>query len=387
MKFLSRRTLYVVIAIVVVLVAIRALLPVAIKTWANKKLDEAPQYRGHIADVDLHLYRGAYQIEGVTVTKVTGEVPVPFFKAPLIDVSIAWRALLDGSFVAEFDIWQPEINFVDGRTEADTQTGGSLEAWQNIIQDLTPVRIDRFSVHDGSLHFRNFNSTPSVNVYLNNIDAEARNLTNSRDLSDTLVASVRGTAMAMNDAALEFELKVDPYQSQPTFDLDTRMESLPVAHIDELIRAYAPFDLEAGSLTIASEIAASKGAITGYVTPILHHVEVFRWKEDVVKDKDNIFRVLWESVVGLFSELLENQPQDQIATRVPIAGEFTDPQTDVFVTIGGIFRNAFIEAYKSRLEGSVSLEDAEAEENKKEESEDRDDADDEKKPRPKSDLR
>ncbi len=387
MKFLSRRTLFVVIAIVAVLVAIRAVLPYAIKTWANKKLDEAPQYRGHITDVDLHLYRGAYRIEGVTVTKVTGEVPVPFFEAPLIDVSIAWRALLDGSFVAEFDIWEPQLNFVDGKTAADTQTGGSVEAWQNIIEDLTPVRIDRFSVHNGSLHFRNFSSTPKVNVYLNRIDAEARNLTNSRDLSDTLVASVRGTARAMDDALLEFDLKVDPYQAQPTFDLNTRMESLPVAHIDALIRAYAPFDLEAGSLTVASEIAASEGTITGYVKPILHHVEVFQWKEDVVEDEDNIFRVLWESVVGLFAELLENQPQDQIATRVPVDGEFTDPEADVFATIGGIFRNAFIEAYQSRLEGSVSLDDAEAEEQKDTESEAEDDKDKEDKPRRKSGLR
>ncbi|MGE5440293.1 MAG: hypothetical protein ACM3UR_10575, partial [Bacteroidota bacterium] len=64
---ISRTTLIVVIVIVVLLVAIRIALPHVIKYEVNKKLNELPDYTGHIDDVDLHIYRGAYAINGVEI--------------------------------------------------------------------------------------------------------------------------------------------------------------------------------------------------------------------------------------------------------------------------------------------------------------------------------
>src|SRR5207237_1314919 len=61
----------------------------------------------------MHLWRGAYQIHHVEVVKTTGHVPVPLFSAPLIDLSVQWRALFDGAFVGNIDFFDPKMNFVN----------------------------------------------------------------------------------------------------------------------------------------------------------------------------------------------------------------------------------------------------------------------------------
>ncbi len=58
----------------------------------NDKLADMGDYRGQITDVTWRL-AGAYRINGLKIVKVDGKVPVPFVKAPLIDLSVSWHSL------------------------------------------------------------------------------------------------------------------------------------------------------------------------------------------------------------------------------------------------------------------------------------------------------
>ena len=55
-------------------------------------------YRGHIGDIDLAWWRGAYRINDLRIVKTSGDVPIPLLEAPLIDISVSgpplWRCLL-----------------------------------------------------------------------------------------------------------------------------------------------------------------------------------------------------------------------------------------------------------------------------------------------------
>jgi hypothetical protein len=57
----------------------RAILPWAVRGYVNRTLDRNSLYQGTIGTVQIHLWRGAYSIEDVRITKTTGDVPVPFF--------------------------------------------------------------------------------------------------------------------------------------------------------------------------------------------------------------------------------------------------------------------------------------------------------------------
>ena len=44
-------------------------------------------------DIDIALIRGAYTIDSITLDKINDKVPVPFFVAKTIDISVEWDAL------------------------------------------------------------------------------------------------------------------------------------------------------------------------------------------------------------------------------------------------------------------------------------------------------
>lgn len=350
----KRKLLIAIVVLVVLLIALRIALPSIVQRYVNDKLDESPEYAGQVGDVDIALIRGAYSIENVEIIKTEGEVPVPLFAASEVEFSLLWKALFNGAVVGEVELHSPIINIVDSENEENKQTGDNGNFAQ-IADDLFPLLIDQIQIHKGQFHFQNFESQPPVDIYLSDIEAVARNISNSEALTDSPIAQAELTALAMDTSDLAASAAVDTSREEPTFDLNLQLLSLPMSHLDPFIKAYAPFDIEAGTLDVATELAARDGLLEGYVKPIIYGLEVFKWSEDIEEDRDNPFRALWEGLVGAIAELLENQPRDQLATNIPLEGDLNDPDTNVIVTVVNILRNAFVEAFQANLENSISL--------------------------------
>src|SRR5438105_5754281 len=109
MKSLVKRWwFWLIIVVAVAFVIVHIYLAIWVRDYVNRKLSEIPDYRAHVEDVTLHLWRGAYQIHHIKIEKTSGRVPVPFFSAPLVDLSVEWKALFNGSFVGEIDFHRPE---------------------------------------------------------------------------------------------------------------------------------------------------------------------------------------------------------------------------------------------------------------------------------------
>src|SRR5688572_25961890 len=108
-------------AVLLLLVGGRIALPEVVERYANQKLATLHGYDGLVGDIDIHLWRGAYSIDDIVIVKTGASRPVPFFRAPRLDLSVEWRSLLRGSVVAEAQFLSPELNLVQGRTDADSQ--------------------------------------------------------------------------------------------------------------------------------------------------------------------------------------------------------------------------------------------------------------------------
>lgn len=346
----TRKTLIVIGVLIVLIIAIRIALPYIIKDLVNKELDSIPGYSGHIVDVDLSIIRGAYQIEGVELVKTDGDNEVPFFSSPLLDFSVEWKALFEGSLVGEIAIYDPKLNFVTGPSEEKSQTSID-KSWQETVRDLFPLRINRFEVINGEIHYRDFHSDPKVDIFIEKLNILATNLTNSEDLSQTLVANLRASGVAMQSGSLEVNCKIDPYAQKPTFDLDLSIAGLQLTKLNNFLKAYGNFDVQGGTFGLYGEFAASEGNFEGYIKPLFKDLRVITWKED----HKNVFEFAWEAVVGLVAEIFENQPKDQVATRVPVKGSFENPEPDVWSTIGELIKNAFIEALLPGIEQRINL--------------------------------
>src|SRR5262249_42203005 len=151
--------------LIVLLIIARLELPHFVRWYVIRTIDRNPIYDGHVGEIDIHLWRGAYTIKEVRLVKTTGVVPVPLFAAKQVDLAIQWNALIHRKVVGRIVMDEPELNFVDAKSDAQTQTGGS-GPWLQIIKDLFPFKINECLIRNGSIHLRAFDRNPPVDVYL-----------------------------------------------------------------------------------------------------------------------------------------------------------------------------------------------------------------------------
>ena len=68
-------------AVILLLVAVRLALPSIVLHQVNSRLMALEAYDGHVDDIDLALWRGAYRIDGIRIVKTGAKHPTPFFSA------------------------------------------------------------------------------------------------------------------------------------------------------------------------------------------------------------------------------------------------------------------------------------------------------------------
>lgn len=352
-RIFVRMNIQIILVVVALLAGLRVALPFLVKWYVNKTLDEMPEYDGRIGDVDMKLWRGAYEIESVDIVKTNGDIPVPFFSSKRVEFSVEWKALFEGALVGEILFQSPVVNFVHGPSE-ETQQVGVDRPWLDVIKKLFPLDINRFEVRNGSVHYRDFHSHPRIDLEIDRIAMLATNLTNSHKLSRTLVANIHFTGRAFEESGLKIETKLDPSTERATFDMDFQMEPVPLTKLNDFTRAYGNFDFEKGTLSVAAELAASDGKLKGYVKPLFDDVSVVNFKED----SKNPLQLAWEGVVGGVLRLFRNQPRDRLATKIPIEGHFDNPKAALLPAIGNVLKNEFIRAYQGDVENIINLGDA-----------------------------
>ncbi|PWU02862.1 MAG: hypothetical protein C5B52_04450 [Bacteroidetes bacterium] len=337
--------------LILALIIFRLLLPGIVLRWVNRELTKIPGYEGHVDDIDIALIRGAYKIKGIELNKTGGKIPVPFFAADIIDLSVEWRALFHGRIVGKIIVEHPTLNFVSGPTEATKQTKISHD-WIDVVDDLMPLKLNRFEIFDGEIHYRDFHSSPKVNIYCKNVHILAQNLSNVNKDKELLPSTADASADVYGGHAT-LNMKLDALNRTPTFDAKAEMVGLDITNLNNFIDAYANLDVKQGTISIYTEAAAKNGKIIGYTKPIIKDLKVVNWE----KDKDKPLKIIWEAIVGAVAWVFKNHEKDQIATKAVFEGSLKDPKVDVWYLIGQILYNAFVQALFPALENSVNIHD------------------------------
>ena len=340
----SRISLGILLGIAALLIAARVAAPSWIERKINARLDRIGDYHGHVEDVSLHLWRGAYELHELTIEKTSGKVPVPLLSAPLVDLSVSWRALFDGGIVATVSFENPQLSLVDGSGGADTQVGTGVD-WRQTLEDLLPIRLDEVRINNGVVEFRNFISDPPVDLHATAVNAVVTNLTNVRS-ADKRPAEFRATAQILEDAPLQAEAHFDPFGQFDDFSFDVKVDNMQLPKLNNLLRAYLTVDVKSGRGDFVMQLDAKQGQLSGYAKPLLRDLDVIDWK----KDRKDPLKLAWKVVAATFFGVFKNHGADQFGTRIPIEGRIDDPQLSTLAAIRGILQNAFVKAFEPEFE-------------------------------------
>jgi hypothetical protein len=352
----KRKKLYIILgSILVLLIAVRLLLPTIVLHYANKTLSRMNGYYGHVNDIDIDLYRGAYQMDSIYINKrdsATGK-QTPFFSSRTVDLSIEWKALWDGALVGELEFYSPRLIFTKDKAEPG-QVAKDTNDFRKILKKFMPLKVNRFLVTKGSIHYVDHSASPKVDIALHNAYILALNLKNTVDKKEKLPSDVIARA-TVYEGSLNMKMKLDPLADQATFDLNAEMKGCNLVLLNDFFKAYGKFDVSKGSLGLYTEFAASKGKFKGYVKPIVKDLEV-KGTED---RNDKFLQKAKETVIDAAATVLKNPKKDQVATKIPIEGTFGNADIGGWEAVIEVLRNAFIEALMPSVDNEIDISSAE----------------------------
>ncbi|WP_028663666.1 DUF748 domain-containing protein [Runella zeae] len=334
-----------------ILVIIRLLLPYIVLHYANKNLAAMSGYYGHISDIDLSLYRGAYQIKEIFLNKVDdkSQQQTEFFKAQKVDLAIQWKPLFKRRIVGQLVFEKPTLIFTKNKIELEDVQRDSSD-FRKILKDFMPLQVNLFEIRQGSIHYVDPYVSPKVDISLEDTYVLAQNLTNAEEKDNDLPATVSARAKAY-EGSMVLNMKLDPLAYDATFDLNAEIKNSNLVLLNDFFKAYGRFDVSQGNLGLYTEFAANEGKFKGYVKPIIKDLEILG-RED---KKDSFFQKLWEGIADGVGDVLENPKKEQVATKLAMEGSFEKPRIRTLDAVFELLRNAFIRALVPSVDHQITL--------------------------------
>lgn len=351
---LLRNKIFLGVAILLILLlCLRLALPTLVENYVNRQLQNLNAYTGHVDDIHIALWRGAYEIENIVIEKKTAKRNEPFLNADRLELAIQWRALLHGSLVGKAHFYHAQLNFIQSEDSSQRQLGNENN-WNDALQKLFPFTFNEITGDNCVVRFRAPGIERQQALVLHDIHFSLRNLTNALPADDQRAfASFDLQGRALGQGALRIDGKLNPAVAAPTFEVAAELKEVSLPELNPWLDTYAGVNAESGLFSVFTEFAAAEGKFKGYVKPIAKEIKVVTPPEK----KGNILNRAWTGVVQLAATLFKNHPHDQLATQIPFSGSIDNPDADVWMTIVNILRNAFVNAFSNSLERSVNLKD------------------------------
>lgn len=347
---LKKKRYIIPVTLILILIALRLYLPVIVKDNVNKVLAEIPGYYGQVEDIDISLIRGAYVINGMYLNKINAKTQIPFLKFPKTDISIEWKSLFSGHIVSEIIMSNPEIIYVQ-EDQSIAATEPDVDDWTKALTDLVPIDINHLTINNGKLAYVELNTDPNIDLQFNTLYLKADNLRNVKENERVLPSPITATAISIGGGEVKLNGNVNIVKEIPDMDVSFSLENADVKALNPFTRHYSGIDFEEGQFGLYSEIAIADGYFKGYMKPLLKNSKL------IGKD-DGVLGVIWEGFVGFFKFVLKNQNTDTIATKIPMEGDLNNIKSGILPTIGGIFKNAWISAFKGEIDDEIEYKDA-----------------------------
>jgi hypothetical protein len=336
--------------LIILIIMARLFLSYFVLNYIIRQVNRIPEYRVKIADLDMHLWRGSYTLQNIELWKVNAKLPVPFFRAEIIDFSIQWAAIFHGRFVAKVNVENPILNFVTDPNDRNEQLSID-DYWLTIVKSLFPLNINRLDVHKGIIYFRSYRGKPPFVISVKNIEFFIENMQKIKQKSVLLSSTFSFVGEPNGGGKMKVSGKYNPFNKQPTFDLKAAIGPLRISKISPLLKHYIDIKVVGGTFSLYGEAAAANGVIKGYAKPFLKNLKI------ADTDNNNPLEAIYEGLVAGVAKILEDSETKTIATKINLSGRIDDPDTSILSIIGYLLRHAFIQALIPQVDNSIKIQD------------------------------
>jgi hypothetical protein len=193
----ARLTLWLTVAFaccLAILFAVSYLLDPTIRSWAERNMNARLKgYETRLGGAHLNIVNGTLTLRNLTlIQKAHSQWPVAHF--PIFSLAIQWRDLFTGHVVADLSLFHPRlhINLIQLRTEYADKVPLSKKGWQDAVESIYPFKINRFTVDDGDVVYRD--ADPNRPLRLEHLYITADNIRNTRSVATAYPSPIQAEA-------------------------------------------------------------------------------------------------------------------------------------------------------------------------------------------------
>jgi len=258
-----------------------------------------------------------------------------------------WKWLLRGKLRAAASIYKGNLVLRETKGKAGTATIPDLS---KIVTQLAPAQLHRVQVRSSEFTyiFRNEKDEKGKEqqaaegrstipkLWIHDVEATIENLATRPEYAEGATTFAM-TAVLNKSGKTTLFATADPLAKGITFAGQMAIEGFDLKDAYNLVDSKSDIAFGKGTLDLLARFGCKAGKLTGAVQPVIKNAEVKAAKEDFgTKVK------AWAANLGV--DLLSDRVpgRNAVSTVVPIEGSLTDPQIQLWPTIFGVFRNAFV---------------------------------------------
>jgi hypothetical protein len=337
-----------------ILVALIIILRLILDPLANHEtraaLDKLDGFKGDFQRVHVTVFGPGYDITHLKLIAVPAGVDKedvadnpPLIYVDRLHVGIDWRALLHFKLQASLRLTDPKFTIAPSKTPSSPNKKAPDLSDQ--LEKITALKVDRIEIVGGEVLFHERAGTHEQQLWLHHLELTAQNLATRPALAHGRAATVSAHGVLGRSGDLDLFVSADPFSSPLSFAGQLSEKGLRASELYEFIEPKTHLQAGKGTIDVFAEFVSKDGILSGGVKPVLKNIEV-RPTEAGVWDRmkawlaDKAVRVASDRVPG----------RDAVATTVPLKGKLTDPDIQLWPTVLGVVRNAFVQGLASGFE-------------------------------------
>jgi hypothetical protein len=291
------------LALAVVAFVVIMVVPIVALRFVNGVLATSPDYHASADDLDLLPLDGAVAVDGIRFVRLEVPDASPFLEIQRVIVTPHLGAMLHGDRIVDIVLEAPKLTYVVGPTAATSQTGIDPE-WVAAVLRQYPATVDHLRIVSGTVSYHDVSASPDVVLSLTGLDVIGTNLANLTHVPEEKFAHLTAKGDVLESGALELHMDLAPYQHAPTFTLHADVRHVPLVRMNNALRAYGNFDVQAGTASVAIAMTAADGGYSGKVDPVLTDVKVVQLSKEPELEKHPL-RFAWEALIGTAKDVAE----------------------------------------------------------------------------------
>lgn len=331
--------------VILVLVAVRLAAPPIILNNLNAFLGNfSPVYHGHIEDLDLAIWRGAYRLEGIRIGLKDG-TDRPFATAEAVDVSLAWRELLRGRIVTDIVAEAVGLRLSKSLFAAmQAVPEDSANEAKSAGEKVFPLEVARIDLRQSFIESPDVpGSTASNPMRVQGLEGRVSNLLSSEgnENSPFMLRGVLPDGAPLKVAG-SFNKVADPL----SWVVGAEVRGFKLTTANPASQELVPITFVRGTLDLYAEAKSQGGKITGYLKPFVRDMAVVGDEGDFTSFKHFGIEV-GAAAVNLFFRSGEKKT---VATRILFAYEEGTFRWNASSAFSDLIKNGYREELQPGLE-------------------------------------